>query len=362
MAVLTGGRLGILQKILLTTLCVSLIPLAIIWAIDNQGIRKLTGDRVEQQLAAFSRNLGTQVDDWVIMNQRMLLQNAGLNDISSMQASQQNPVLQTITKNYEWAYLAFTTDTQGNNIGRSDGKKTKYYGDRDYIKQVLSGKPFGKQVLIGKTSGKPALVLSAPTYDTRSKLNGVIAIAMTLSDLSKSITEARVGQTGFAFLLDEKGEVIAHQSKKYTQTRADFSQHPAFQGLIRDGKHQVVYQDETGKKVVASMQKTHEGWVVIAQQDYAEAYAPVQEANMRAMMLLIATLLIVIIVAVMVSKRLAAPIRSLTRAADQLSQGKLDINIEGLERTDEIGDMARAVDRLGTSIKFAIQRLKKKAA
>jgi len=361
MAVLSGGRLGILQKILLTTLCVSLIPLAIIWAIDNRGITQLTGERVEQQLAAFSHNLGTQVDDWVIMNQRMLLQNAGLADIATMQADRQNPVLQTITKNYEWAYLAFTTDTRGNNIGRSDGKKTKYYGDRDYIKQVLAGKPFGKQVLIGKTSGKPALVLSAPVYDERSKLNGVIAIAMTLSDLSRSVTEARVGQSGFAFLVDENGEVIAHQSQKYTQTRADFSRHPAFQALKR-GQKTAIYQDENGAKVVASMQKTSEGWVVIAQQNYDEAYAPVKEANMRAMILLVVTLLVVVIVAVLVSKRLAGPIRSLTRAADQLSQGKLDISIDGLERKDEIGDLARAVERLGTSIKFAIQRLKKKAA
>jgi len=361
MAVHTAGRFGILQKILLTTLCVSLIPLAIIWAIDNQGIRQLTGERVEQQLAAFSRNLATQVDDWVTMNQRMLLQNAALKDVVSMRADRQNPVLQTITRNYEWAYLAFTTDTSGNNIGRSDGKRTKYYGDRDYIKQVLAGKPFGKQVLIGKTSGKPALVLSAPIRDQRGGLSGVIAIAMTLSDLSRSITEARIGQSGFAFLLDEKGEVIAHQSKKFTRTRADFSRHPAFLAL-KQGQQQAIYQDESGNKVIASMQKTRDGWVVITQQNYDEAFAPVQAANLRAMVLLVATLLLVILVAVLLSKRLAEPIRNLTRAADQLSQGKLDITIEGLDRRDEIGDLARAVDRLGTSIKFAIQRLRKKAA
>lgn len=362
MAVLTGGRLGILQKILLTTLCVSLIPLAVIWGIDKQGIQQLTETGVKNQLTAFSHNLGTQVEDWIVMNQRMLLQNAALKDTMSMQAGKQNPVLQTITKNYEWAYLAFTTDLLGNNIGRSDGKRTKYYGDRDYIKQVLAGKPFGKQVLIGKTSGKPALVLSAPILDPSSKLKGVIAIAMTLSDLSNNITRAKIGQTGFAFLLDEKGEVIAHQSKDFTQTRADFSQHPAFKALVQEGKTNAIYQDENGKKVIASMQKTREGWVVIAQQDYAEAYAPVKAANMRALILLAATLLVVIIVSVLVSKRLAQPIRNLTSVANQLSQGKLDVSIEGLERKDEIGEMARAVDRLGTSIKFAIQRLKKKAA
>jgi len=352
---------GIFQKILLATLCVSLIPLGIIWAIDSRSTETLATISVERQLSSFSGKLASQVDDWVDMNLRMLRQNAATEALSNMEADQQDRVLKTIPDQYDWIYLAFTTDLDGNNIGRSDGKQVKFYGDRSYFRQIKEGAPFGKQVLIGKTSGKPALVLSTPILDHRSKRSGMIAIAMTLTDLSKGITETRIGKTGSAFLLDGNGEVIAHRSEKFTQSRADFSKHPALLAS-QQGKNRLVYTDEEGVGMVAAMTKTAHGWTVITQQEQAEAFAPVRAANSKALILLVVTLVLVVGIALFLAQKLSAPIRSLTRTADQYSQGKLDVTISGLARKDEIGDLARAVERLGTSIRVAMQRLRKKAA
>ena len=125
---------GILHRILIAMLFVSLIPLATIWAINFNTISSLNSTKVEQQLIALNNNLLTHVNDWVDMNQRMLLQNARTTDIISMEATRQNSTLKSMTELYDWAYLAFTIAPDGNNIGRSDGKKPKYYGDRSYFK------------------------------------------------------------------------------------------------------------------------------------------------------------------------------------------------------------------------------------
>jgi len=350
-------RFGIFQKILLTTLTVSLIPLGCIWYLDYRSTLEVTSEGIDQKLQSFTTNLATHVDDWIEMNQRMLLQNSGLKDVMSSNANDQNPVLTSIIRQYPWTYLAFTTDLQGNNVGRSDGKPLKYYGDRDYIKQVTQGAQFGQQVLIGKTSGKPALVLSSGIFDLRSKLQGIIAIAMSLNDLSDNIIAARIGKSGFAFLLDEKGEVIAHPNDTFTQTRADFSNHPAFVASAA-GARRTVFVDDKGERIVAGMLKTKEGWTLIAQQNFKEAYAPIQVANRQALLLLCVTLVIVAACAFLLSRKLAAPIRSLTETTDQFSQGKLNVSISGLQRKDEIGELARAIERLGMSIKVAIKRLK----
>lgn len=354
-------RFGIFQKILLTTLCVSLIPLGSIWYLDHQTTLELTGQSVQQQLNSFAGTLATHVDDWVDMNQRMLLQNAELNDIKSTDPNRQNAVLRSIIQNYPWTYLAFTTDNKGNNIGRSDGGTLRDYGDRDYFQQVIKGNKFGTQILIGKTSGKPALVLSTATHNSQEKVDGMIAIAMTLSELSETVTTAKLGQSGNAFLLDEKGEVIAHRNTTFTQSRADFSQHPAFVASNIQGLQQQIYTAENGKKIVAGMVRTKQGWTLVAEQDYAEAFAPVQAANRQALTMLFVTLVLVFFVAYLLSLKLATPIRSLTTVAEQLSQGKFDVAMTGIQRKDEIGDLARAIDRLGTSIKVAIKRLRKAA-
>ncbi|NOQ40982.1 MAG: HAMP domain-containing protein [Desulfuromusa sp.] len=355
----TKVKFGISQKLLLILLLVALVPLVVIWFFSYQSITSLTTEKVNQELAAINDNLITDVDGWVDMNQRMLLQNASLIDMQSMQSRLQNPALETITKYYDWAYLAFTIDSKGNNIGRSDGKKTKYYGDRSYFKQVDEGKQFGKQILIGKTSGKPAMVLSTGIFDATGKLKGVLAQAMTLTKLSGKIVSNRIGETGFTFLVDEKGEVIAHPDVEMTRSRVDLSKHQALKAL-QQGQSSIIYDDFNGDKIVAVAQKTAQGWTMVSQQNYAEAYQLIKAENQKALYLLIATLVIVFLISIFVSRSLTAPIRELTEIADKYSQGQLDLKISGLDRSDEIGQLSQSIERLGTSIRMAISRLQKK--
>jgi len=352
-------KLGIFQRMLIMLLFVALVPLAGIWLLTYQFSIDLAGQKVEQEMLALNNNLTTHVNDWVDMNERVLLQNSTLQDMRSMKADKQNPLLETITKQYDWAYLAFTIDPTGQNIGRSDGKGQKFYGDRSYFLQVTSGERFGKQVLIGKTSGKPALVLSTAIYNDTGKLNGVIALAMTLTEISNEIANSKIGQTGYTFLLDEKGEVIAHPNQEFTRSRVDMSSNKAFQAL-KQGKTLSVFDDIDGKKVVAVARQTNQGWTMITQQDYKEAYKQIEEQNLRAILLLVVTVVIVCILALIATRRLTTPIRKLTEVAEQYSQGKLDLEITGLDRQDEIGQLAKAIERLGVSIRMAMERLMKK--
>ena len=59
-------------------------------------------------------------------------------------------------------------------------------------------------------------------------------------------------------------------------------------------------------------------------------------------------------------KALTRPINELTAIAVQLSNGELQVNIPQTARGDEIGSLARAIERLGVSIQLAMDRLRKK--
>jgi methyl-accepting chemotaxis protein len=51
------------------------------------------------------------------------------------------------------------------------------------------------------------------------------------------------------------------------------------------------------------------------------------------------------------------PLRQLTHVAEAYSTGQLQLEVPGLSRRDEIGSLARALGRLGTSMKKALERL-----
>ncbi len=354
-------RFGIFHRVLLTMVLVAVLPLVAVWyansLISSDTLKHTVNERFTEGLA----HLTYHVDSWVETNRRMLKQNARLPEIQSMNSEKQPPLLKLITDIYDWNYLAFTVATDGQNIGRSDGKELRFYGDRVYVKQVLDGAELGRQVLIGKTSGKPALVLSVPIRNNTEELAGVLAIAMGITEVSERITSTRIGDTGFAFLVDEYGKIIAHPSEELTSSRQDMSGDPAVAAAFGKDRKSLVYTDARGRRVIAYMNRTADGWLMVMQQDYEEAYESLRETNLYALILLAVTVVLVIIVAFIFSRRLSQPILRLTQAADAISRGRMDAEIEGTDRADEIGLLAAAIVRLRNSTRLALERLTRKS-
>lgn len=355
-----GTRISIFQKLLVTMLLVALVPLASVWLVSRDNMVRDWTNNINHQLAGAADGLVDQVDNWVDLNRRLMVQNAQTDAMRSMDKAAQDPVLRSIKGTYEWVNLAFTVDPLGNNIGRSDNRPPNPTDSRPFFKSVKAGAPLGHQVVIGLTSGKPALILGAPIHsDNPNHILGVIAMGMTLEKLSNTITTMKIGDTGFAFLTDENGKVIAHPQLDMSKERQDFSSHPAFLNELASDSGHFVYS-ENGQKIVAYTKKTSMGWNVVVQQNYDEAFAPVREADFNAMVLLAVTLVAAILVAYLVSRRFTKPILGLTAAANDMSRGKLDLKIAETARRDEIGDLANAIERMGNSIRLAMERLRKK--
>lgn len=349
-------RFGIFPKVLLTMVIVAVIPLGAIWYVNYHSAVTRLSSQVDQQLGDRADAIVSYVDAWVDMNVKMLRQNAALDDIAAMEAKRQRRILLSIVNEYKAAYLAFTVAPDGTNIGRSDQESPKNYGDRVYVQQVLRGAPVGQQVVISRTNGQPALILSVPVF-AEQRLAGVLAIGMTITDVSNSIASVQIGHTGHAFLLDSTGKVIAHQKKELAEGLKDMSPHPAFLGASELGKKQITYTNEQGRPVLGYARKTKYGWTLVLQQDAEEAYTPIAQANRNALALLALTLVFVGLVSFVLAQQLTRPIRSLTRTADEISRGNLKAAIGEVHRADEIGGLARAIDRMGASIKVAMARL-----
>ena len=78
-----------------------------------------------------------------------------------------------------------------------------------------------------------------------------------------------------------------------------------------------------------------------------------------AYLLLTVTGAFVFIIAWFSGRTLSRPIIQLTDAADRISVGELDVEIE-TTRKDEIGDLAEAISRMQDSIRLSIERLRKR--
>lgn len=348
----------IFYQILFAVCLVALLPIGGLWYMGVYETEQEMTASVSRGLIAGADAIAGSVEQWRAMNLRVLEQNAETPAIRSMDARAQNPVLKSLTGTYGWVYLAFTVSPDGQNLGRSDGKEPTFYGDREYFRQVMGGEPVGRQLVLGKSSNKPAYILAKPIHDEAGKTVGVIAIAMSLEDLSRTVTATRIGKTGYAILLDDQNRVIAHGDGSVSSALQDSSRHPAL--AQRAGSGLATVLDEHGRQIVTYHLTLSQGWKLIVQQDVDEAYAKVRQAQQKALLLLLVTLVAVLIVALLLAKRLSTPIRRLTAVADEISRGNLEAEITETGRRDEIGALAKAIERMRISLRMAFDRLRKR--
>ncbi|MCU0540033.1 MAG: HAMP domain-containing protein [Desulfobacterales bacterium] len=348
---------GLTGKVVLFMLLVSLLPLSIYALVLNHAtIQRMEAetDLIGQQI---TKGLAAQVDEWTDKNLRILQAASLLADMESMNPLRQEPVLKAIAFTYPWKYLVFTIDANGMNLARSDGQPLTDYSDRQYYKDVvLDQKSFAWQTLIGRTTRKPALILAVPIR-REGRLVGALCSAMHVEAISDQIVNWRKGKTGFAFLVDQTGKVVAHQIEEFSRTAKALNNHPLVANF--DAK-QVGMQrfEEAGAARVGFVRRTEWGWKVATQQDESEVFELIRQANFFALILLGLTVILVLVVAVLSGRTIVKPIKRLTETAEKISTGDLEVDID-VKSKNEIGELATAIARMQDSIRIAMERLRR---
>ena len=350
--------MGLTAKVIMQMLAVSLVPLLIFWG----STAHRTSQRVEADFKALAQEITTglvsQVDEWIDKNVRVMNAFARLPAMVSMVPSQQEILLETMSKEYPWIYLAFTTDTTGMNIARSDGKPLKDYSDRQYYQEAIAQQGLAWQNLIGKTSKKPALVLATPIKNGEIVV-GVLAIAMRIDTISKRIATWRQGETGHAFLVDESGKVVAHQLEAYVIGQENLGEHELIRGFKNGVQEMQNFVGPQGQPMIGQARATEYGWVLAIEQSEKEAFDVLRQERRFAFILLTATIVFVVLFALFVGRRIVTPIRELTLAADRISVGDLDVVID-IKSKDEIAALGNAITRMQDSIRLSIKRLRRR--
>ena len=353
-------RFGLFGKIIVVMLIVALLPFAIFWGITFQETNERIRSDAELLMAQTAKGLGDQVNNWIDSNVSILRTAAKLPEIVSMDRYSQEPILKAIHKEYPWIYLAFTVGSDGINVARSDDVPLKDYSDRQYYKDILRGRNLSWQTLVGKTSHKPALVLSVP-IKSNGQLVGIMAAAMTVDDISKSIATWKKSKTGVAFLVDEKGFVVSHPNKQYVLKRQNLNDHPLIANFRKKGWTTITtrFTNANGQPGLGHVRSNNYGWALALQQEDNEVFAALNRVQKFAYALLGCTILLVSTIAWFSARAIVNPIMKLTDAAERMSLGELNVKID-IKSKDEIGLLAKAIGRMQTSLRLAMNRLRRK--
>jgi methyl-accepting chemotaxis protein len=350
--------LGIFGKLFLAFLLAALVPLLITWYYARGRAVQDASEIGEQQLKAIANRLGDKVESWLRVNQQSLVEHAATAAIQSMRPEVQRPILISLSLYQPWSFLVFTIGPDGMSVARNDNLAPINYSDRVYFKDVAGGKPIGQQVVISRTINKPSWVVAVPIRDPYGRFAGALAKSNALTEITDVLVNERIGRTGRAMLLAPDGKLIAQTGAVMDKELLDYSAHPAFKTGIAGGEI-ARYVDE-GKPVMAWIRKTRLDWVVAVQMPEDEVFELVRQTDMYMLRLFGVAAAIGALFAFIVAPGIANPIRRLTAITEEISRGNFEQEVKEASRSDEIGALARSIERMTKSLRIALSRLSEK--
>jgi methyl-accepting chemotaxis protein len=199
----------------------------------------------------------------------------------------------------------------------------------------------------GPSADAPASFMSSPVFDDKGNKIGVLAFQMPVGKLNTlmSVT-AGMGETGKLALIGSdflmRNDIAATDNNDILQTRLDY---PEIAAAMKGEKTVFTKNIFGASHKIEAMPFTYKGnnYVMVGMKTLEELEAPVNA--MRNQMALIGCIMLLIAAGIgyLFSRTITKPVTHLVTDMKQLAEGHNEIQLAGVDRADEIGDMSRAV-------------------
>ncbi len=227
------------------------------------------------------------------------------------------------------------------------------------------GHPYFSSVYFHKET-EPYLSMSVS--DGR-KDAGVTAVEVNLKFVWDVVSRIRVGETGNAYVIDDRGQLVSHPDISLVLQKTDLSSLPQVRAALiertksaNEEPELVEAFDTRGRPMLAAYAPIDPiGWTVLVEQPLSEAYAPLYSALVRTALLLLLGLIVSVIASLLLARRMVTPIRTLQDGAARIGAGALDQHID-IRTGDELETLAEEFNLMTTQLRESYAGLEQKVA
>jgi class 3 adenylate cyclase/HAMP domain-containing protein len=152
--------------------------------------------------------------------------------------------------------------------------------------------------------------------------------------------DAQVGKVGFAYVVDNRGQVLA-SSAKGPETGKSLSSLPQVAAVIAPGGVAPASgTDAAGNAVLTASRPVPKlGWHVFFEQETAQALTPIRDQLIRIALLITLGLVVAIIAGTILARHMLVPINALRTGARRIGAGEFGHRIE-VKTADELEELA----------------------
>ena len=232
-----------------------------------------------------------------------------------------------------------------------DQLPAEFTEDLTFLPMVTASKKYLSPVSISPITGNPIITIAVPIKDPDDRTNGALVAQVNMQFLNFTVSQARVGETGYTYVVDDQQRIIA---KQRSETEAydefaleDISNRALLTHLERDPTEEFsIYKGLRDTEVLGASSYVYSvNWRVVSELPVAEVRSPVRKMSQTMMGAMALAMLITGAIGILFARWLLAPLKRLTLAATQISEGNLATQVN-VRSHNELGLLASVFNQM----------------
>lgn len=358
---------SIKTQLTLIIVCFAVICCLLLGAITSFLNYKTSNDILSNTVVETTKQASENVSQKIKNLENEAIQTGIIKELSDPKVSIEEK--QSIITKQEKLYglsLGQIKDTDGKDIFSG-----KDYSDREYFKISMTGKSYLSSPIVSKTTGKLVMVVSAPIWENGvqgSKIVGVVTFNVDKDFLNDIVTNIKIGENSYAYLIDKEGTTIADEdpsavgvenSIKESETDASLLSFAEADKKLTSGEtgYSDVKMDGKNWLLGYAPVKNSNGWgmgVMVNKNDFlGQMYTSI----IITVILAIVFTIIAFIVAIKLSNKIGNPLKECSERLKKLAEGDLNSETPVIDEDNEIGLVADATSKIVNDFREMINAL-----
>lgn len=206
-------------------------------------------------------------------------------------------------------------------------------------------------------------VVGVPIMQNGKKI-GVVTSSINLGNLLEKTKEIKFGETGYIFVVTDKGQLISHPQFKpddLIDSVYDGALQPYFQRLIQGDFTPQTISVEGGDKLYGGALIGNSGWFAGSSIDETELF---RKVNAMATTLAVASFFVIVLlsgVILWITLKITRALQEMMQASKKMAQGDFTGRQQAVESSDEIGHLAQTMQEMKEKLRSLIGRVSNSA-
>jgi len=239
----------------------------------------------------------------------------------------------------------------------------------DPLDQIKNGQRYISPVYYADLTGSPVITMMVPMTDALGNVRGTLAVELNLISIWRVVNDVKIGETGYAYLVDNQGNLIAFKDTDRVLAGENVSHIVEVSEFVNNveapadlNPNVTSYTGLIGDKVLGLyVPLGTPQWAIVVELPTTEAYRVIIQSTVGSVAIILLLAVLAGIAGIVVARRLAVPLVNLTGTATRIAKGDIELQAE-VEGPREIAALAETFNVMTLQLRELIGSLEQRVA